>query len=333
MAHERYPQLQCSEQSKIGVKRPMARKRNKRNSSLWRRHLTGDQWFGFYQEWLFSLAIQLFEWKGLPETIDPLFVERTLHTRGIIAFYEDSNLRHMAVRGTPMGLNPYGNAIAFQSAMNQYSKQFKLHNYTIPMDEAKEENLGVLVKNQVSSFDGLTVASMRAISSFASLLTENKQTKLVSQNALKIPYILEIDEEEELTFRNILYKIEANEPAIYVNKEQDILDRLKVHQTGASYYLDKLEQDRMDIYNEFLTYFGINNVNIQKKERLITNEANANDELILHNRNKFLKPRKESAKILSELWDMDITVDVNEQVAHLILDSSEKEVDTTDDHE
>ena len=170
---------------------------------------------------------------------------------------------------------------------------------------------------------------MQAISSFASLLTENKQTKLVSQNALKIPYILEIDEEEELTFRNIMYRIEANEPTIYVNKEQDIADRLKVHQTGAVYYLDKLEQDRMDIYNEFLTYFGINNVNIQKKERLITNEANANDELILHNRNKFLQPRKEGAKILSALWDMDISVDVNEQVADLLLgEVSESEVES-----
>src|SRR5699024_12715777 len=89
-------------------------------------------------------------------------------------------------------------------------------------------------------------------------------------------------------------------PAIFVNKDQDILERLKIHTTNAPYVLDKLEQDRMDIYNEFLTYFGINNVNIQKKERLITNEANANDELIMHNRNKFLKPRTESAKIIRD---------------------------------
>ena len=263
--------------------------------------------------------IQLFEWKGLPETIDPLFVERTLHTTGTLAFYDDPNYKHMALKGAPYGLNPYGNPIKFQASMNQYNKQFLLYNYTVPMDEAKERNFGVLVKNQVSSMNGLTVASMRTINSFASLLTENKQTKLVTQNALKIPYILEIDEEEELTFRNILYQIEANEPAIYVNKEQDILERLKVHQTGSPFYLDKMEQDRMDIYNEFLTYFGVNNVNIQKKERLITNEANANDELIIHNRNKFLKPRKEGAKILSELWDREITVDVNEEVAKLLI--------------
>ena len=296
----------------------MARKNRRQNTSQWRRNLVGDEWFAYYREWLFSIVIQLFEWKGLPNTIDPLFIERVLHTHGVVAFYKDPNLNHMAVKGAPVGLNPYGNSIYFRASMNRYHEGFKLYNYTMPMDEAKNENVGVLVKNQVSSFDGLTVASMRAITSFASLLTENKQTKLVSQNALKIPYIFEIGEEEELTFKNILNKIDSNEPAIYVNKDQDILERLKVHSTGAQFHLDKIEQDRLDTLNEFLTYFGVNNININKKERLITNEANANDELIAHNRNKMLKPRKEAARLVSELWDTEITVDVNEEVVDLI---------------
>src|SRR5699024_2617597 len=98
-----------------------------------------------------------------------------------------------------------------------------------------------------------------------------------------------------------------------------------------SYVLDKLEQDRMDIYNEFLTYFGINNVNIQKKERLITNEANANDELIMHNRNKFLKPRKESAKIISELWDREINVGVNEEDSKLLFQEEQPSIEGDED--
>lgn len=308
-----------------------SRKRGRQNTSLWRRNLTGDQWFSFYQEWLFSLVIQMFEWKGLPPTIDPLFLERTLHTTGLVAFYNDKDLKHMALKGTPIGINVYNNPITFQTAMVGYNKQFSLYNYTIPIDEAREDNLGVLAKNQVSSLTGVTVASMSAIANFASLLAENKQTKLITQNALKIPYIIETDEEELLTFKNILYQIEANEPAIFVNKEQDIMERLKVHQTNAPYYLDKLEQDRMDIYNEFLTYFGVNNVNIQKKERLITSEANSNDELILHNRNKFLQPRKETARILSELWERDITVDINEEVLPVDIEiEPDKEVNADD---
>ena len=87
----------------------------------------------------------------------------------------------------------------------------------------------------------------------------------------------------------------------------------------------------MDIYNEFLTYFGVNNVNIQKKERLITSEADSNDELVLHNRNKFLKPRKETARILSEIWGMDITVNINEEVLPVDIEiEPEKEVNADD---
>ena len=279
-------------------------------SSLYQRQLTGDAWFKFYQRSLRNLVYQMFEWKGLPETINPIFTEKTLHRNGLIAFYDDPRFKEMSIAGTPMYLNPYNQPTMFKSAMYMYQKEFNLYTYLMSVEDAKKENVGVLCTNEIGDF----ASSEQAIFLYAALLAENKQTKLISQNALKIPYVFKTKEGQVLTVKNIFEKIQANEPLIIVDEDDNPLDSFEILNTNAPFMLDKIQADRMEIYNEFLTHFGINNINIQKKERVNVSEANSNNELILHNRNKFLTPRKETAKILSELWGKEITVDLRENI-------------------
>ena len=66
-------------------------------SSLYQRQLHGDAWFKFYQRSLRNLVYQMFEWKGLPETINPMFTEKTLHRNGLIAFYDDPRFKEMSI--------------------------------------------------------------------------------------------------------------------------------------------------------------------------------------------------------------------------------------------
>ena len=57
------------------------------------------------------------------------------------------------------------------------------------------------------------------------------------------------------------------------------VDKAKSLTSGAPYILDKLEQDRQKIENDILTMLGVNNVGIgEKKEHLIVDEVNANNE-------------------------------------------------------
>lgn len=285
--------------------------RNKKfNSSLYLRELTGDNWFLFYRRNLETLLWQMFEWKGLPETINPFFLERVLHTQGQIAFYDDAMLGKIAVQGTPMYLNPYGEPIDYKGAMYNYTKSFTLKTYLDSMEQAKKDNLGILCHNQL----GQMVSSQQSVIVYAGLLADNKQTKLIAQNTLKIPYVFKGTEAQSLMFKNIFERIQANDPMFIFDKENDPLEDFEILNTNAPYILDKLEVDRMTIYNEFLTEFGINNLNINKKERTNLSEVNANNELILHNRNRFLAPRKEVARILSEMWGLHITVDIREDV-------------------
>lgn len=290
----------------------MARK--PQQSSLFRRQLTGDQWFNFYRRELRGIVHSMFEWHGLPETINPKFLERTLHSDGVICFYDDPRFGVMAIKGTPQYLNAYGEPTDFHASMHMYHKSIKLYNYLIPIEVAKERNLGVICENQM---DGI-ISSEQAIFLYSAMLAENKQTKIISQNTLKVPYVFKGTPEQVLSIKNIFEKIRANEPLLIEDEEQDLLGKLEILNTNAPFILDKLQTDRAEIYNEFLTGFGINNVNIQKKERLVTSEADSNNELIMHNRNKFLAPRQEAARILSEIFGREITVDIRSNLESIV---------------
>ena len=316
----------------------MAKRQNKRfQSSSYARQLTGDAWFGYYQRTLQSLVLQLFEWKNLPETIDPMYIERVLHFKGDGAFYKDKLLGEMFVSGTPIGLNAYGRPVYYRVNMIKHHKQIPLYTYletnstnTVMMNEIDSEEKGIYLTNQLIG----NYSSWDAIQLFSALLTENKQTKLINQTHLKTPYIFRVqDQNTKLSLENMFDKVQSNEPAIYVDKDFNFGtdDGQYIFNLNAPYNLDKLEMDRSEIFNEFLTHFGIDNVNINKRERLVTSEADSNNEMILHNRNKFLAPRKEVCRILSNLWDREITVDLRENV-NQIADKVGKNV-TPDNHD
>jgi hypothetical protein len=72
----------------------------------------------------------------------------------------------------------------------------------------------------------------------------------------------------------------GNTPFIFGNKGYDLSNRLSVLKTDAPYLIDKLTTHKHEIWNECLTYLGINNTNVDKRERLITDEVNSNNELI-----------------------------------------------------
>lgn len=63
-------------------------------------------------------------------------------------------------------------------------------------------------------------------------------------------------------------------------------------------------QYKKEIWNEALTFLGINNILVDKKERLITDEANSNNELINLNLQSFLAPRQEACKKFNEKFEL-----------------------------
>ena len=66
-------------------------------------------------------------------------------------------------------------------------------------------------------------------------------------------------------------------------------------------------EDKKKIENELLTLFGLNNV-INKKERLIVDEANANNDYINRNVDLLYKNRKQACDEINNKFGLNINV-------------------------
>ena len=82
--------------------------------------------------------------------------------------------------------------------------------------------------------------------------------------------------------------------------------------TDAPYVADKLYQLKTQIWNEALTYLGISNINITKKERLITDEVTRNQGGTIASRYSRLQARREACKKINDMFGLDVWCDYRE---------------------
>ena len=286
-------------------------KRYKSLNELTRRR--GNLWYSHYRQYLQLLTYQLFEWKNLPETIDPAYLEKELHDKGYVAFYNDDEIGEIVTGGTISGkMNHYNLPLEFQAVSPTYYKTFPLAYYSADDDDTK----GVLIKN-----NDLMTSTTPSLELFAMELTELKEIISINQNAQKTPVLISTDERTQLSMKNIYNKYEGNAPVIIVDNGFDA-DAIKVFKTDAPYVVDKLNTQKNAVWNELMTFLGIDNANLEKKERMITSEAESNEEQIETSRSIMLKSRKEACELINRIHGTNISVDFRQSV----IDKLEKEV-------
>ena len=158
---------------------------------------------------------------------------------------------------------------------------------------------------------------------FALRLYEAERTADVNIKAQKTPVLLLVDETQRLLMENLYNQYDGNKPFIFGDKKQLNADTLKAIKTDAPFIADKIIQYKKEIWNEALTFLGINNIMVDKKERLITDEANSNNELINLNLQSYLAPRIEACKQFNEKFgftgtDKEISVRVRSDLHNII---------------
>lgn len=289
------------------------------------------KWYNHYVSYLSNLVYQLFEWKNLPDTVDPRFLETRLHRNGKVAFHYDKKVGYIVLEGTPVGkLNHYGVMGRFQ-AVTPYSEEitrnFAIYHYLNQNEsmvnpltgilEPDKTDYGVLIQN-----NDMERPTMEAVKLFAIELTEIKSVIRTNVLAQKTPLILAANDTNLHSVKQLYNKIEGNVPVIITDKTLD-LDTLKVHLTPAPYVGDKLNTLKNTVWNDFMTYLGINNANLEKKERMVVQEATSNDDQIQASGNIMLKARKEACERINWLYP-DLNIDV--ELRHDVLDALENEV-------
>ena len=158
---------------------------------------------------------------------------------------------------------------------------------------------------------------------FALRLYEAEQTAMVNIKAQKAPVLLLMDEKQRLTMENIYSQYDGNKPVIFGDKNSLGENVIKAINTQAPFIADKIIDYKKEIWNEALTFLGINNIMVDKKERLITDEANSNNELINLNLQSYLAPRQEACRQFNEKFgftgtDKEISVRVRSDLHNII---------------
>lgn len=249
-----------------------------------------------YLNRLTELAISMFEWKNLPPSVDPRYLELHLFETGCMVYFDDDVLGNLCLDCITNGrLDVYGYPI-LRRAYSGYNNYQKL---------LKESNSVIIWNNY------LHTNSILDVKMFAKRLYNLDRIIDVNANAQKTPVLVQGTDKQRMTLVNLYAKYEGNAPFIFGDKNLD-LNALKVLQTGAPYVADKLYQLKTQIWNEALTYLGISNINIQKKERLITDEVTRNQGGTIASRYSRLESRREAVKKINDMFGTKIEVNYRE---------------------
>ena len=153
--------------------------------------------------------------------------------------------------------------------------------------------------------------SLLAVENYAKRLYNLDRTIDVNANAQKTPILITCEETQRLTLKNLYMQYEGNEPVIFGDKNLNP-NSLKVLTTGSPYIADKLYTLKTQLWNEALTYLGISNVNIQKKERLVTDEVIRNQGGTIASRYSRLNARKKACEEINKMFGLNIDVEYRE---------------------
>lgn len=258
-----------------------------------------------YLERMKKICLSMFEWINMPDSMSPRFLEMCLYYNGQAALLYDDELGYLNCMAADGG---YINIYGLPTELNCYSFRFNQRRslYTVDTGEEKGKEC-ILVMNNYER-----VPTAHTIELFAYRLAEAQRTADVNISvATRFPLLLTTDQRQLHTLKKLYEEYDANTPVIFADKNLITPDAIKAIKTDAPFIANDIMDYKVKIWDEFLTFMGLNNL-AEKKERLITNEANSNNEVINLNLQALLIPRKEACKQFNEKYGLmgDKAIDV-----------------------
>ena len=248
--------------------------------------LTGRVLYNQYR----NLAVNVFEWSGLPEGITERWIENVLFDEGKILFFRDPHMSYMALpcfQGA--NLDPYREPLAWRAMGLGYNREYH-------RDDC------VLIEN-----NKLRTPTHDTVVYFVRKMYEAERTMDTNIRTCKIPWLVVCDEKQLLTYKEVLRKVDANEPAIFGSKGLD-LSQIQLFPTRATFMGNELMDYCHSVENQLLTFLGVDNCPVDKKERLVAGEVTSNDQLVQINADLMLEARQRACEAINDKWGLDVSV-------------------------
>lgn len=243
-----------------------------------------------------KICLSMFEWTGLPASMNARYLEMTLFYNGQAALLYDDDYGYINTMAADGGyINIYGLPTEVQCYSHRFNQRRSLYMTDTGEEKGKE---CILVMNNYER-----IPTTATVSLFAYRLAEAQRTADINIKAQRTPLLITTDQKQLFTLKKMYEEYDGNTPAIFADKNVISPDALKAIKTDAPFIVQDIMDYKREIWNEFLTFMGISNLS-EKRERLISNEVDSNNELINLNLQALLVPRKEACRQFNEKYGL-----------------------------
>lgn len=253
-----------------------------------------------YRRQLMGKCISRFTWEGLPNGIDPRFIETTIFNNGYSIFYFDSFFEmYMAMPATSFGpLDIQDNPTGYRVTRNGvYSR-----------DVSAAESVCIW-GNQIR------VPEIDVVLSYAARLAQIDRTIEIDLLNERNPMIVACSQDQRLTVQNLISKIYDGEPVVWgtenlaVDSISSMIGVFPLNQNAGAGAVSSIKhmESKAKIWGEALTMLGIMNVNSEKRERMVVEEAAGNSGQVLASRESFMKPRQLACEQINEKFGLQVS--------------------------
>lgn len=286
--------------------------------------LLNDATYVDYLERMKKICLSMFEWQNLPDSMNARFLEMCLFYNGQAALLYDDNYGYINTMAADGGyINIYGLPTEIQCYSYRFNQRRSL--YTVDIGEEKGKEC-ILVLNNYER-----VPTVSTIQLFAYRLAEAQRTADVNIKGQRTPILITTDQKQYFTLKKMYEEYDGNTPAIFADKNLITPDSLKAMKTDAPLIANDIMEYKLKIWGEFLTTMGLNNL-AEKKERLITSEADSNNEVINMNLQALLIPRKDACNQFNEKYGLAGDKAINVRVRSDLYNVIKQFESITDDY-
>lgn len=257
--------------------------------------MANNMTFSYYYYKLTLIARALFAWKNLPNNMDDRWIEKYLFTNGKCIFYKDPVMGEMVAGFGQM------------SSINCYGDPTKVYpvapNYVYEGDQLiNGENCYVIRNND------LMLPTFPTVRMYAFKLTNIDRAIDINIEAQKSPILVRCTDKQRLSLKNAINQRRDNEPVIYADNSFD-KDMITTLDLNPPLVFPDLQVQKHMVLNEVFTDLGINNANMDKRERMVANEVEANNEQVKASEDVMLKVREEACKQINRIFGTNISVE------------------------
>lgn len=251
-----------------------------------------------YRTWCLKKLFGAFEFRGIPVNWDYDYILENLFEHG-----------YFAITDTPIGVIPLRCGVTGINAFDHPTQAI----FANPVLGNFERNLFgdnpatdcALVKLQYDF-----MGAMPIINRYSALLALCDNSIAVNLRNSKVAFIGFVSGKQQAASLEKMYRdIDNGKPAVYVKRGDGLTtEDIYYNHVRETYIANDVQLLKQSIKNDFLTEVGLNNANTDKRERLIVDEVNANNDEVQANVQHWLDNIREGLNRANSLFNLNLSV-------------------------